>query len=62
MEKTKLKNGFTPLENLKVCISEGTAVAKTFEVAIQDEGLTMEIIALLADYYKEELKDLVNTQ
>ena len=50
--KDKLKNGFTALENLKICIEEGTAVAETFEVAIKEEGLTAEIIALITSYYK----------
>ena len=53
-ETLNLKNGFTALENLKICISEGTAVATTFERAIEDEGLTMEIISLIKLYYPNE--------
>ena len=52
--QTKLANGFTPLENLKLCIHEGNAVATTFEVAIADEGLTMEMISLIKNYYTDE--------
>jgi len=52
-EMQKLKNGFTALENLKVCISEGTAIATTFERAIEQEGLTMQIISLIKLYYND---------
>ena len=54
MEK-KLKNGLTTLENLKVCIDEKTAIATTFEAAIKDNGLTMEIITLIIEYYKNDI-------
>lgn len=53
----KLRNGFTPYENLLICIGEGTATAETFEAAIQEEGLTMNIIKLLSQYYKDDLKE-----
>jgi len=55
----KLKNGFTALENLKICIAEGTAVATTFERAIEQEGLTMEVIKLLSEYYADDIKEIV---
>lgn len=53
-EMPKLKNGFTALENLRLCMSEGTAVATTFERAIEHEGLTMEVIGLIKAYYTDD--------
>jgi len=50
-QTTKLKNGFTPMENLKICIAEGTATAETFENTIKTEGLTCEVILLIKDYF-----------
>ena len=55
MKATKLKNGLTPLQNLKMCIGERTAVATTFERAIEDQGLTMEIVYLISKYYEEDI-------
>ena len=52
-ETQKLKNGLTAYENLLVCIDEGTAIATTFEVAIAEEGLTMEMIRLIKTYYTD---------
>jgi hypothetical protein len=59
MEKqtTKLKNGLSLIENLKICIAEGTATAKTFENTIKEEGLTCEIIISIKDYFL--IKDLI---
>lgn len=54
MNKPTLKNGLNHLQNLKVCISEGTATAETFEKTIEVEGLTMEMIYLISDYYKND--------
>jgi len=48
------ENGFTPMENLLDCILENTATAETFEIAIKQEGLTMEIISLILEYYKDD--------
>lgn len=45
------------MENLKQKIKNGSAVAEDFEKAIILEGLTMELIVLLASYYKEELSN-----
>ena len=50
----KNENGFTPMENLLDCILENTATAETFEIAIKQEGLTMEIISLISEYYKDD--------
>lgn len=51
--KRKLKNGMTSLGNLRACVFEGTATAETFERAIEDEGLTMEVIGLIKAYYPD---------
>ena len=48
------ENRFTPMENLLDCILENTATAETFEIAIKQEGLTMEIISLISEYYKDD--------
>lgn len=42
------------MDNLKICVAEGTATAETFENVIKACGLTQEIIAELHHYYKEE--------
>ena len=52
-----LKNGLTGMGNLIRCIIEETATAETFERAIEQEGLNMEIIALISEYYHRDLKN-----
>ena len=59
MGKQKLKNGFTALENLEICIVERTAVAETFEKAIQEQGLTQHLVFLIGVYYADEIKDSI---
>ena len=58
MNNQKLKNGFNLRENLLICIAESTATAKTFEVVIQESGLDMEIIALISEYYKDDISEM----
>ena len=48
------KNYNKDLLNLYRLIRENTATAETFEKAIQEQGLTNEIIKLIKFYYTEE--------
>jgi hypothetical protein len=52
MKQTKQK---ISVDKLKLLCYEGLANAETFEIAIKQNGLTMEIINILRSYYKEDL-------
>lgn len=44
------------LLNLYREIETGTATAKTFEEAIKEQYLTCEVIKLIVNYYKDDVK------
>ena len=47
----------TKLELTKQIIKNGLGTAEDFEYLIKNEGLTMFNIALISEYYKDDLQD-----
>ena len=45
------------IEKLKLMCFEGKATAEEFEQAIKKNGLTMEIIGFIMNYYKDDLDE-----
>ena len=43
------------VEELKLMCFEGKATAEEFEKTIKKNGLTLEIIGFIMDYYKDDL-------
>jgi hypothetical protein len=55
--KKMTQNKTKKLLELYRCIRLQTANAETFEDAIKEQGLTMEIITIMANYYEQEIKE-----